>query len=433
MDEVIRFIEKYARLMHEDYLKSHESIVVKKRSELYSRLFKVAPIPSVKQEKPVVFVDAGRLDLETDVSALTVVNLGALVRRVDGELVTLNEYLGDPGVEAIETLVVYSTIQWDGLSHVYRVLIEPVAAGSLLFENRDPVSVSRDISDAVNNEVKASHIQVRKAPRVLKRVHSYIVGLAEVAYLARILSHMPEGIGVVDGSLLRWFTRGELARGGYRILSAVSGLNDPRLRETLTSIIGVSKTSKFTNVARAYNLFTGYAGSMDSSRGLYGYVDSESAERARGILDEIARLGVDLAREAAGVFNRKVFKEGNIWVFRIPVTGDMEWVLHADYYVEGPVATVEGDGKVYVNEDLAGRLSERIHRTIREVFAKRSSLQGHPPYGLMEVDVNVRIDKAKSENLRQLLLAGLKEATGRGNHPLIQALETTLRMRYGYG
>ncbi len=433
MDEVIRFIEKYARLMHEDYLKSHESIVVKKRSELYSRLFKVAPIPSVKQEKPVVFVDGGRLDLETDVSALTVVNLGALVRRVDGELVTLNEYLGDPGVEAIETLVVYSTIQWDGLSHVYRVLIEPVAAGSLLFENRDPVSVSRDISDAVNNEVKASHIQVRKAPRVLKRVHSYIVELAEVAYLARILSHMPEGIGVVDGSLLRWFTRGELARGGYRILSAVSGLNDPGLRETLTSIIGVSKTSKFTNVARAYNLFTGYAGSVDSPRGLYGYVDSESAERARGILDEIARLGVDLAREAAGVFNRKVFREGNIWVFRIPVTGDMEWVLHADYYVEGPVATVEGDGKVYVNEDLAGRLSERIHRTIREVFAKRSSLQGHPPYGLMEVDVNVRIDKAKSENLRQLLLAGLKEATGRGNHPLIQALETTLRMRYGYG
>lgn len=437
-------IEKYARLLHEDYVKAHESLVVSIRSILYSRFYKVAPIRVVKQEKPVVFVDSGIFTESTNVSSLTLMRLGAIVREENGRLVTLAHYSGKPSAKSIETLIVYSNIGWDGLIPVFKFSIEPVDEHSLLFNEGDTDRVSREVSWIINRgikesfEIKKPGQSPRKVARYLMNIHKYIISMLEVAYLARILEFISDGIGVVDGSLQRWFGvkyAGMPPVDGFSILSVLSGVGKSKLKEILIDkVTGLTKTSSLTSLASAYSLFMG--NSIVSKSGAYGYVDSESAGNAATVLKEIVeKMGVDLGREAAAVFNRIVFQkkdEVELWRFRVPVASEgFQRIFHAEYYIDKPIITVSSSG-VKVNEDLAGKLGEKAHYTVNQVFSKVSGISGTPPYGLMEVDRMVRLDRDKSRVYHEVLILALRRAVGRGNHPLIQAFEASLRMRYGY-
>jgi hypothetical protein len=435
LDVFSEILEKYAKLMHSDYLRSRENIIVRERNRLYEKFYKAAYIPLVSQEKPVVFVDSGRLDLETDVSSLTIVNVGALIRNKEGELILPGDYLGDPEAPLAETIIVYSNIgaeKREGIDLSFKIIMEPIGY-SLFFDERDPYKISSELSEKINRDLASSRIDTARKTRILKRIHNYITQLIEIGYLARIISRKPDCIGVVDGTLIRWLSVKGARISGYRILSTLSGLDDAVLEAHLDSIIGISKTSKFTTLARAFNLFNKYE---KRENGAYGYVDSESARAAANVLmDIIAKLDVDAAEEASRIFNRIVFQDRGVWSFRIPVSGDFKQIFHAEYYTREPVLNMIHEGSkptVKVNEKLAEHLAEKIHYTLPQVFAMRSNIPGLPPYGFMEVDREVRIDKHKAKIIYQSFLVKLHDITGREDHPLIQVFESTLKMRYGY-
>jgi len=433
VDRVSSVLGKYARVMHEDYLRSRGSIIVRERSVLYSKLYRVAYLSPVEQVEPVVFVDGGRYDVETDVSMLSVVNLGSRIRVETGDLVTLSEYLGERDLPPLDALIIYSSMSIEGgngLDVSFKTIIEPLDEHSFLLGGRSPEKLSSDITGVITRGISRPGESPRKIFRVLYRVHHFMTGLVELAYLIRILRRMGRGIGVLDGTLSRWFSVRGVRISGYDILALLSGMGRDELEGYLYRVVGLSKTTKFTNLARAFNLFSQYE---RRDYGAYSYVDSSSLREAKAVLEEIVRRSVDLGMETCRIFNRIVYPDKGIWVFRAPVTGDFSQIFHADYYTGKALINIEkSNGVIEADEKLADELGKRISYTITHVFAKRSSIAGLPPYGLMEVDLDARVDKYKSKSLHEVLLVKLREVTGKSDHPLIQVMETALRMRYGY-
>jgi len=422
--------------LKQDYLSSKSDELVRVRDQVLKSYYEVREMSSSNESFAVGFVDAGFPGFRryrTDISFIIPMKVGALLRGVDGRLMTVNEVLGK---SSVENLILYSSRKPSGEEYEFRVKIRSVSNGSLLFERSgDDVIASQEINRFVREFVRPS---LKKEPAFFARFTKYVEGLIELAYAVKLLREVREAgfnvrYVVLDGTLVKWFAIERAGSGrvdGLNIVSALAGIDVETVKNLLWGIVGLSKTTKFTTIARSYRLFQEF---KKISKGLYTIPNIKnggtlceilskqlSTPKKRGLVEEVVR-----------VINRVVYDRNGVYVARFPLTPDSKNVFVLDLHIPEPILSV-GD-EVRFNVNVATQVREVLGGVVNELFRIRSKLTGEPPYGYMEVDRVVRFskeeDKAFESALISLVRGSLEDELA---DVLVQVFSPTTRMRYGY-
>lgn len=419
--------------LKQDYLSSKSDELVRLRDQVLGSFYEVKSIATPSESLAVGFVDAGFHPYKTDVSFIVPMKIGALLRDYDGRILTVNEVLSKPSVES---MVLYSSRRPSGETYEFRVKVRSASDNSLLFEKRgDDLIASQEINRFVREFIRPS---LKKEPAFFTRFTKYIEGLIELAYAVKLLYSI-RGAGLklryvaLDGTLIKWFAVERASSGqvdGLNIASALSGLDVDTVKNLLWSVVGLSKTTKFTNLARSYGLFHS---SIGASNGLYTTPSLGKGEIVCRILTEQLSMPKrrDLAKEIVRMVNRVVYDKNGVYVSRFPLTTDSKNVFVLDLHVPEPILSVSDTVKY--NAHVAAHVRRVLDEVVNELFRIRSKLVGEPPYGSMEVDRLVRFGKEESaafeDTLISLARSSLEDELASA---LVQAFSPTTRMRYGY-
>ncbi|MEM1687161.1 MAG: hypothetical protein QXR31_03675, partial [Zestosphaera sp.] len=213
-------------------------------------------------------------------------------------------------------------------------------------------------------------------------------------------------------------------------VSALTGLEVETIKNLLWSIVGLSKTTKFTNIARSYRLFQS---SVSVSSGLYTTPSISRGEVVCRVLTEQLLIPErrKLVKEIVRIVNRVVYDKNGVYVARFPLTPDSKNIFVLDLHVPEPILSVSDAVRFDVH--VATYVKKVLNEVVNELFRLRSKLVGEPPYGYMEVDRIVRFSKEESKVFEDTLI-GLVRSSLENElaDVLVQVFSPTTRMRYGY-
>lgn len=435
---MIDVLEEVIEDLITDYLNSRNDESVRIKNEVFNTYYEVKEIGLPGKPSVVGFVDAGFKPYRTDVSMVIPIRLGALLRTEDGGLLSVNEVLNKPSTEG---LVLYSSRRATGEAFEFRVKVRSSSGDSLLFERSgDDTVASQELSRFVREFISSS---LKERPGFFTRFTLYIEGLIELAYAVKLLDDVKHEAGVdpkcvvLDGTLIKWFAvrRGSAgAIDGINVLSVLTGLEPNNIKDLLWRVVGLSKTSKFTSIARSYSLFRKAGIEVRGSGGLYALPNAGGGDRVCRLLSELLtdpRKRV-FAEETVRILNRIVYDRNGVYVARFPLTPDRRNIFMLDVHTPEALISV-GDG-VKLNINTLNQVRQLLEGVVNELFRSRSKIVGEPPYGYMEVDRLVRFGGEESRSFERLLIglisSGLDEEL---SEVLAQVFSPTTRMRYGYG
>lgn len=427
---LIKVIEQLVRTMKNDFIYSGSRNIVKDRQEIYKTFYKVSPILGY-QDRPVIFVDAGFHSLETDVSSLMIVNIGAYIRREGGELLSVSDVLECP---PHETYFVYGRLIEENGAPSFSVQIIPLDEYPLLLSEEKASNASQKITSLLNKGFKKD-ISTERSIKLFKKFVKYIEGLLELAYAIRLAQHIKtNSVSVVDGTLARWFGVKAVKFVGFEgldVLQLFTALDREMLISMLINVCGLVKTTKFTGIARARWLFKGQ---VKSPSGLYAYTDEDSVNRLPGQLNELRRkYGENCVYEMISLFNRVIHAKSGIYSARFPLTTDGTLIMHLELHLSSPIVEYDRASEdIKVNPKVASELEKRVKTYVNNIAAYRTPGEGLPPHGFMEVDRLVRIPTKLFHTLEELFRHAIREETGEIGHPLEYLFGLTRRMRLGY-
>ncbi len=437
VNKLIDVLEEVIEDLMTDYLNSRNDESVRIKNEVFNTYYEVKEIGLPDKPSVVGFVDAGFKPYKTDVSMIIPLRLGALLRMEDGRLLSVKEALNRPSTEG---LVLYSSRRAAGEGFEFRVKVRSSSGDSLLFERPgDDAVASQELSRFVREFISSS---LKERPGFFTRFTLYIEGLIELAYAVRLLEGVKREAGidpkcvVLDGTLIKWFAvkRGSAgAIDGINVLSVLTGLEPSSIKDLLWKVVGLSKTSKFTSIARSYSLFRKAGLEARGSRGLYTLPDVEGGDRVCGLLSELLtdsrkRIHVE---ETVKILNRIVYDRNGVYVARFPLTPDRRNVFMLDVHTPEALVSV-GDG-VKLNINAFNQVRQLLEGVVSELFRSRSKIVGEPPCGYMEVDRLVRFGGEESRSFEKLLISLVSsELSGELSEVLTQVFSSTTRMRYGY-
>lgn len=431
-NQLLRTIRRLVKTIREDYQISGNTGLVRDRYRVYKSFYRVQAIPLTRQDKPIVFVDAGFHTFESDVVSLMIISIGACVRDEDGKLHYLND-LGD--FITPEYFVLYSSWSEGNEGISFKIKVFPFEEGSLLFREDNAEEISVKLTDLFNSGLRRG-VDRERLMRLHRRYQRYLERLLELSYALKIAALLgTRTINIVDGTLVRWFGLkyiGFFTFDGLDVLGIVLGKTRESIIERLIDTYGLVKTTKFTSIARARWIFRDLA--LRNQLGLYADSTPDKVEEtAKLINSEIRpRYGDNIAEDIVYLFNRMTFKWSDIWSVRVPITTDGNIIMHFEAHSQRPVLYFTKTDGAIANTDVATEVFQRINYVIPQVMAYRTRSYGQPPYGFMEIDQHVRISGKKLRMLQDIIINEIRRETGETGHPLEYLFEYIRKIRLGY-
>ncbi|ADI31861.1 hypothetical protein [Staphylothermus hellenicus] len=422
--------------LRRDFIETQQDQLISLRREVFHKFYAVENIKRDSEKVPVGFVDAGFKPYQLDVSIIIPIQISGIVRDENGKLHKIKNLLDKP---VNDFLMLYSSRKRRENKYIFTIKIKSFYDNSLLFNKReDAEEASREINKLL---LDISGSTIFESPKSFVRLTKYIEGLLELAYALKLLLLLEENGSIVpryivlDGTLIKWFSIPRSPRGvdGLDILSIILGISVDEIKKYLFRIVGLSKTSKFTNIIRSHSLFHAKKPDIINGRGLYSLVDLEGIGEAAKILEEYWGRGgsKDFVRETIHIFNRIVYSNYGVYVSRFPITPDYKNVFILDIYLDQPIIDL-GKEKVVVNKDKASNVNPYISYIVNTMMHYRTRAIGEPPFGYMEIDNDVRFREDRRKFFEQAFRRILRSRGDLSSRILEQVFSPTTRMRYGY-
>uniref|UniRef100_A0A7C4HA76 NurA domain-containing protein n=2 Tax=Staphylothermus marinus TaxID=2280 RepID=A0A7C4HA76_STAMA len=437
LDQLHKVLLEIFNKLKNDYLETSSDYFTQTRSFVFNNFYSVKPLVSIDSslKKTFLFIDAGFKIYELDVALIIPIQISGLFRDENGLLLSIDKLFDKP---VVDTFIIYASRKRLGDEYVFSIDIKCLTDRTLLFETEsDCIETSNDL-----NKLVAELVTFRKhrAPRFFSKITKYVEGLIEIAYGLKLREFLKKTYGyepvvVYDGTLLRWFSirRRGFNIDGLDIISEILKREAISVIDELMNVIGLSKTTKFTTIARSYGLFSSYSNTWTSSRGLYTDINIDGlklvVEKLLEVLNKYSAL--DFIDETIKVFNRIVYDKHGVYVSRFPITSDFTNVFVADLYSKNQVIGLKSDN-IIVNHIEANNINHRIHSIVPNLYIYRSKLIGEPPLGYMEIDGFIRYSRELAIVFENLFLKTMNYIDEPLLKPLIQAFSSTMRMRYGY-
>ena len=421
-DLIVEALEDVLREAEADYKRSSGTPLQEVEFRVYSALYELRKLSAPRKELGVLFVDSGFKTYETDVNVIRYVEIAGVYRDPEGKVV-------DCGAR-VDSLVIYaSRFRGNGVYevHVYlRPINTPVLGGDASFAS----TVSQELTRAVREFFPTG---IRR-PHVFKRFANYLTSLLELAYAVKLYVKLREEKGlnpivVVDGSLTRWFAiKRATGVDGVDVLEMFTGLSEGEVVSALEKVVGLSKTTKLTNLLRVKRLLAERG--VSEGEEVFGVFNASVPSSLVQVSGENVYQAL---REHVKVYNRLVYQRRGVWSARSPVRVADGGIYMVDVYSKAPVVVATRSG-IKVNEEAARAVNEKLESYVPTIFAYRERLHGLPPTGYMQVDLAVRVGGEKSRALDTSLVKAMsKVAESEVNKALalLLASRSTLK-RYGY-
>lgn len=433
---LISALKTVIEMLKEDYLVSSRDELVKSIEKIYANYYAVNPLDHVNGDSWFIFVDAGFKPYVLDIAVIMPIQIGALIRDDKGVIRKISDIMDKPCTDSI---ILHAGRRRVRAEHDFRITVSPMSRENLLFH--DSVACSR-VSEEISGIIKrfTGSTGLTRRSRFFVKLANYVESLIELAYGLKTYTVFREKLGVdpyvvLDGTLIKWFSiKKKVDYDGLDIVAAILETDVREVKVLLNRVIGLSKTTKFTTIARSYSTFRKTDGSLSMEKGLYTTIDTAKAFDAVNELENLVKTYAleSFVKETVRTLCRIVFNKYDVYVARFPVTADRRTIFITDIYVDKPIIKVE-HGNVYLDVNVANEVNDRLKRVVPQLFARRSKLASEPPYGYMEVDQLVRLPSKLSRVFETALIEYMRSLKDPVLTPLIQAFTTTLYMRYGYG
>ena len=445
-DDIIRVLDTLVEDLKQDFIETRKDKYISLRREIYNHYYSVNPITNIVSN-PIAFVDGGFKPYQLDVSIIIPLQIGAYVRistEKKGILKTVKEVLDIPVTDSI---LLYSSRRRKGNKYIFRVRIKSFQKIGLLFDKDNPDDeVSRKINDLLS---EFSGLNESKSPKFFVRLTKYIEGLLELAYAIKLLMKIdeenpldqPVPYAVLDGTLIKWFSvkTQKKIKGidGLDILAAILNTEIDKIQKYLYRVVGLSKTTKFTNVIRSQALFLSKIEENEDEQFPYGAYTMVNTNALNAICDKLNSFldkyaATDFVLETLKLFNRIVYNLHNIYVARFPITTDFRNVFMMDIHIDKPIIWLNEKNKVEVNIEQARNVNPYISYIVNTLCYYRTPVPGEPPHGYMEIDGLVRLTESIRSLFENALISILRKYDDLTSRILEQVFSPTTRMRYGY-
>ncbi|OYT39354.1 MAG: hypothetical protein B6U89_04255 [Desulfurococcales archaeon ex4484_58] len=421
--------------LNRDFIETQQDELISYRREAFNKYYDVEEIKPVTNGLKYGFIDAGFIVYEFDVSIILPMRISAVIRDSKGELHRINDYLGRTVYDA---LLLYSARKTIGDRYSFKIRIEPFHDHGLLFDRREE---ARKVSNEINHLLdEVGNLTKTRSPSFFKKMTRYIEGLLELAYALKLCMELEDrgedlDYVVLDGTLIKWFSVRKLPVriDGLDILSIILSVDKRSLIKYLYRVIGLSKTSKFTNIVRSHSLFNAKKPCGVCGNGLYTRVDINGLRELEKLFNKLLseRALESFIEDTIHLFNRIVFHRHGVWVSRFPLTPDNYTVFMLDIYMDKPILVKE-QSLVSYDRNNASLVNSRLDEIVNTLLAYRTRSIGEPPYGYMEVDKDVRLGRNIKRSFEIALLTILREREDYVSRILEQVFSSTTRMRYGY-
>ncbi|RLG81888.1 MAG: hypothetical protein DRO40_09005 [Thermoprotei archaeon] len=441
-DDIIRVLGTLIEDLRSDFIETQRDEYIMLRREIYNNYYKVSPFSINNAPQTIAFVDGGFKPYQLDVSIIIPLQIGAYIRvNDDRRLKTVKEVLDIP---VTDNLLLYSSRRRRGSKYVFKIRIKSFQKTGLLFDKDNP---DDEVSNKINTFLlEFSGLSESRSPKFFVKLTKYIEGLLELAYTIKLLMKteeeslldQPLSYAVLDGTLIKWFsikTQKKLKGiDGLDILSAILNTEPEKIKKYLYRVVGLAKTTKFTNIIRGQILFLSKTSSMKHSRGAYTMVNTEAlnaiCDKLNNFLDKYP--ATDFVLETLHLLNRIVYNLHNIYVARFPITTDYNNIFMIDIHLDKPIIWMNKKNKVEVNISQARNVNPYLSYIVNTLYYHRTSVPGEPPYGYMEVDGLVRLSESIRSLFENTLISVLRRYDDLTSRILIQVFSPTTRMRYGY-
>ena len=441
-DDIIRVLDTLVEDLRQDFIETQKDDYITLRREVYNNYYSVNPFVTNTAPQPVAFVDGGFKPYQLDVSIIIPLQIGAYIRvNDDRRLRTVKEILDIP---VTDNLLLYSSRRRKGNKYVFKVRIKSFQKTSLLFDKDNPDDdASRKINELLS---EFNGLNESRSPRFFVKLTKYIEGLLELAYTIKLLMKIeneslleqPLSYAVLDGTLIKWFSIKTQRRlreiDGLDILAAILNTEPEKIQKYLYRVVGLAKTTKFTNIIRSQMLFLSKTGFEKPVPGAYTVVNTEAlnaiCDKLNSFLDKYA--AIDFILETLNLFNRIVYNLHKIYVARFPITTDYKNIFMLDIHIDKPIIWLNEKNKVEINIDQARNVNPYISYIVNTLYYHRTPVPGEPPYGYMEVDGLVRLTESIRSLFENALISVLRRYDDLTSRILEQVFSPTTRMRYGY-
>ncbi len=441
-----KVLESLVDDLRRDFIESHRDEYIAFRRRVYSEYYGVRGISINNDPVPIAFIDAGFKIYQFDVSMIIPMQIGAYIRANGDKLLTVTKTLGYPSTD---TILLYSSRRRSGENYVFSIKIRSFQDKTLLFKSRDE---AEEASKRINKLLSETRIHVSKGPKLFVKLTKYMEGLLELAYTIKLLMLSDEAgleykpvYAVLDGTLIKWFSikRQKYFRSidGLDVLSAILGVEPERIKEYLFRIVGLSKTTKFTNIIRAQTLFLSNKKIMfENPYGSHAIINTEKLEDVSSELNKMhqVKAAKKFIEETIKLFNRIVYNLHNIYVARFPITCDYRTIFMLDIHLDKPIIWFDKSRNKFLTDRVkAEEVNPYISYIINTLYSRRSGLYnrpltGSPPYGYMETDLLVRFNETARKLFEDSLIRILSRYDDLTARILEQLFSPTTRMRYGY-
>ncbi|MEM2004996.1 MAG: hypothetical protein QW705_00180 [Zestosphaera sp.] len=410
-----------------DYRESSHDSTSQLEWEIYRRAYRLIELNKTDTtRKDILFIDSGFRTYETDVCNVTYIQLGGLYRDVEGNL--------KPMVRGRDALILSVSRVRSGDGYDVRARVKGIDSRVLLGRPDEEFVAGQELTRLI----RKIRPRISKDYRAYRRFSRYLTALIELSYALKLYDVLRQErslnpLIVIDGTLMRWFAvrrRGGTVD-GVDVLTALTGLDETTVLKYLTNVVGLSKSSKTTNLLRVRKLVRekGY----DELSEVYGIFDWNGLREAVDLMgDRDVDEGVEgTLKEHVRIYNRMVYHVRGVWVVRAPVVTVGLNVYMVDVHSMKPVIDFNSDSLI-VDKDALNNVNERLAEAIPSVFAFRSRLVGVPPYGFMEVDQAVRVGGDEARAIDVAFIKAISESGGTDVAWAFALISSSVLRRYGY-
>lgn len=454
LNRIINVLEEILEDLTKIVFEVSEDQITKLIEESFNMYYRVAKLKELSGAK-LAFVDAGIYPLDLDVATVLYIQLGSMIRDVNGSLKSINSLKGLEKYPALERILLSvtrkRTLSEGAVKYSFNIELRTPENNSLLLGNNvEAKRISRELTSAL--EILGLTTEYKRSS-LYRKLSKYIEGLLEIAYGIKLVEEGSLNRAIVDGTLVRWMQprkmkeRYEIDVDGLDVLSIILGEKPSKIREyCLDRLVGLAKTTKFTTISRAMKLFENKI-KRERYYELYTLVNELNLNSLKLMFalaenegwSDKNRVPRETIESIIRKFNTKVFPVHELWVSRFPLTMDGTHVMVLDVFAEKPTigyVRKAGARVLQTFPEFARELNSRINKIVKEVFYVKSPLPGRPPSGLMEIDENVRIN----EDLRRIFKSHMVTAAIKCSRQnavslkvLLQIIAGSTRLRFGYG
>ncbi len=445
--DIVNILNELVMDIKNDFIETTNDEYIELRRRIYNAYYDVS-ILSNTSPQVIAFVDGGFKLYQLDVSIIIPLQIGAYIRvNDDSRLRTVTDLLNKP---ITDTILLYSSRRRENDKYKFKIKIRSLQKTNLLFDKDNPVDeATRKINNLIS---EISGLSESKAPKFFMKLTKYIEGLLELAYTIKLLMKLDEenpldqkvSYAVLDGTLIKWFSIKTQKKfkdiDGLDILAAILNTETYKIKDYLFRIVGLAKTTKFTNIIRSQTLFLSKINEEDiykeNSYGAYTLINIDSLHSIRDKLNSFLEKyrATKFINETLYLFNRIVYNVHNIYVARFPITTDFHTIFMLDIHIDRPIIWFDEirDKGVNVNIDYAKKVNPYVSYVVSTLCHKRSPNQVRTPAGYMDVDQLVRFTEPLRSFFEEMLIQVLSKYDDLTFRILRQVFTSTVRMRYGY-